>query len=69
MDLLRKVQEIRERYQPIDSPQTQEEVHLHWQALIGNTRIRSQDELDQMLGRLRKSIAPELDQQKIVIID
>ena len=46
MNLLRKVQEIRERYQSPDSSQ-QEEIHLHWQALIGSTRIRSQDELDQ----------------------
>ena len=68
MNLLRKVQEIRERYQPSD-PSQQEEIHLHWQALIGSTRIRTQDELDQMLGNLRKSIAPELEQQKIVVID
>ena len=69
MNLVRKVQEIRERYQPPDSLASQEEIHLHWQALVGNTRIRSQDELDQMLGKLRKSIVPELEQQKIVIID
>ena len=68
MNLLRKVQEIRERYQPPDSSQ-QEEIHLHWQALIGSTRIRSQDELDQMLGKLRSSITLELEQQKIVVID
>jgi hypothetical protein len=68
MNLLRKVQEIRERYQQPDSP-TKQEVHLHWQALIGSTRIRTQDDLDQMLGNLRKSIAPELEQQRIVVID
>ena len=68
MNLLRKVHEIRERYQPADAP-SHVEVHMHWQALIGSTRIGSQDELDQMLGKLRKSITPELEQQKIVVID
>ena len=68
MNLLRKVQEIRERYQSPDSSQ-QEEIHLHWQALIGGARIRSQDDLEQMLGKLRTSIKLELEQQKIVVID
>jgi hypothetical protein len=68
MNLVRMVQEIRERYHSPDSSQ-QEEIHLHWQALIGSTRIRTQDELDQMLGNLRTSIAPELERQKIVVID
>ena len=69
MNLLRKVQEMRARYQPIDTSSTQEEVHLHWQNLVGGARISSQNELEQMLGKLRLSIAPELEQQKIVIID
>jgi hypothetical protein len=69
MNLLRKVQEIRVRYQPINSPPTQEEVHLHWQALVGGARISSQDDLEEMLGKLRTCITPELEQQKIVIID
>ena len=68
MNLLRKLQELRERYGPIDQKPPQE-VHLHWQALLGGTRLSSQDDLEQMLGRLRMSIAPELEQQKIVIID
>jgi hypothetical protein len=42
---------------------------MHWQALIGSTRIRTQDDLDQMLGKLHTSIAPELEQQRIVVID
>jgi hypothetical protein len=68
MNLLRKIQEIRERYQP-SNPPPQEEVHLHWQALVGSTRLHTQDDLDQMLGKLRTSIAPVLERQKIVVID
>jgi hypothetical protein len=68
MNLLKKVQEIRARYQPIDQKPLQE-VHLHWQALVGTSRISSQDDLEQMLGKLRTCIAPELEQQKIVIIE
>ena len=68
MNLQRKVQEMRARYQPINPPPSQE-VHLRWQDLLGTSRISSQDDLEQMLGKLRTSIAPELEQQKIVIID
>ncbi len=68
MNLQRKVQEMRARYQPKD-PLPVQEVHWHWQDLLGTSRIRSQDDLEQMLGKLRACIAPELEQQKIVIIE
>ena len=63
MNLVRKVQEIRERYQPPDSSQ-QEEIHLHWQALVGSTRIRSQDDLDQC-SAICAIYRTELEQQKM----
>lgn len=68
MNLQRNVQEMRARYQPINPPPSQE-VHLRWQDLLGGARISSQNELEQMLGKLRTCIAPELEQQKIVIIE
>ena len=68
MNLQRKVQEMRARYQPKD-PLPSQEVHLHWQDLLGTSRISSQDDLEQMLGKLRTCIAPELEQQKIVVIE
>jgi hypothetical protein len=68
MNLQRKVQEMRARYQPIDQ-KPQQEIRLYWQDLVGTSRISSQDDLEQMLGKLRTSITPELEQQKIVIIE
>ena len=68
MNLQRKVQEMRARYQPKD-PLPLQEIHLRWQDLLGTSRISSQDDLEQMFGKLRTCIAPELEQQKIVIID
>jgi hypothetical protein len=62
------VQEVRVRYQPKVSLPPQE-IHLRWRELVGEARISSQDELEQLLVRLRGCIAPELEQQKIVIID
>jgi len=69
MNLQRKVQEMRARYQPKDPLQPSQEVHLHWQDLLGTARISSHDDLEQMLGKLRTCIAPELEQQKIVVIE
>ncbi len=69
MNLQRKVQEMRARYQPKDPLQPSQEVHLHWQDLLGTSRISSQDDLEQMLGKMRTCIAPELEQQKIVVIE
>ena len=68
MNLLKKVQEIHARYQPIDSSPLQE-IHLHWQDLVGDARISSQDELEQMLGKIREQITAELEQYKIIIFD
>jgi len=68
MNLQRKVQEMRTRYQHTESP-TRQEVHLHWHDLIGVARIGSHDDLEQVLAKLRISIAPELEQQKIIFID
>ena len=68
MNLQRKVQEMRARYQPKD-PLPSQEIHLHWQDLLGTSRISSQDDLEQMLGKLRECITPELEQQKIVVIE
>ncbi len=68
MNLQMKLRDMRVRYQSKDSPLLQE-VHLHWQDLVGGARISSQDDLEQVLGKLRTSIVPELEQQKIVIID
>jgi hypothetical protein len=68
MNLQKKVQEMRARYLPKD-PLPPVEMHLHWQELVGEARLSSQDDLEQMFTRLRMRIAPELEQQKIVIID
>ncbi len=68
MDVQRKVQEMRARYQPKDLPAAQE-IHLRWQELAGAARIASSDEMEQVLTRLRAGIAPELERQKIVIIE
>ena len=68
LNLQRKVQEMRARYQPKD-PLPSREIHLHWQDLLGTSRLSSQDDLEQMLGKLRTCIAPELEQQKIVVIE
>jgi len=68
MNLQKKVQEMRGRYQS-KAPQLPEEVHLRWQELLGPARIGTQDDLEQVLAKLRVGIAGELEQQKIVIID
>ena len=68
MNLQRKVQEMRARYQPINPPPSQE-VHLRWQELLGTSRISSQDDLEQMLGEIRGHITAELEQHKIIIFD
>ena len=68
MNLQMKVQEMRVRYQPKD-PLPSREIHLHWQDLVGTSRLSSQDDLEQMLGKLRTGITPELEQQKIVVIE
>ena len=68
MNLQKKVQEMRGRYQS-KAPQQPEEVHLRWQEVLGPTRIGTQDDLEQVLAKLRVGIAGELEQQKIVIID
>src|SRR5260370_37151189 len=67
MNLQKKVQEMRARYLPKD-PLPPEEMHLHWRELVGEARLSSQDDLEQMGTRLRMRIAPELEQQKIDII-
>ena len=68
MNVQRKVQEMRLRYQP-EIPQPSQEVRLRWQEVLGSARICSQDDLEQMLGKLRACVAGELEQQKIVIIE
>ena len=68
MNLQQKILEIRARYQQRESS-TPQEVHLHWRELVGAAHIGSRDDLEQMLARLRTSIEPELEQQKIIIID
>jgi len=68
MNVQKKVQEMRARYLPKD-PLPPEEMHLHWRELVGEARLSSQDDLEQMFTRLRMRIAPELEQRKIVIID
>ena len=68
MNLQKRVQEVRARYQP-KVPLPPQEIHLRWRELVGEARISSQDDLEQMLVRLRRCIAPELEQQKIVIIE
>src|SRR5438876_1071442 len=68
MNLQMKVQEMRGRYQSM-APQLPQEIHMHWQELLGPARIGSQDDLEQVLAKLRVGIASELEQQKIVIID
>jgi hypothetical protein len=68
MNMQRKVQEMRARYQPKD-PSPAQEIRLRWQELAGAARIASSDELEQVLTRLRAGIAPELERQKIVIIE
>ena len=68
INMQKKIQEMRVRYQPKDPPPTQE-IRLYWQKLAGATRIASSDELERVLTRLRAGIAPELEQQKIVIIE
>ena len=68
MNVQRKVQEMRLRYQP-ETPQLPQEIHLRWQEVLGPARISSQAELEQVLSRLRTSVAGELEQQKIVVIE
>jgi hypothetical protein len=68
MNLQRKVQEMRARYQP-ELPQLPQEMHTSWQALLGPARIGSADDLDHLLQKLQTCVADALEQQKIVIID
>jgi hypothetical protein len=68
MNVQKKVQEMRLRYQP-ETPQLPQEIHMHWQEVLGPARISSQDDLEQVLKKLRTCVAGELEQQKIVIID
>jgi hypothetical protein len=68
MNLQRKVQEMRTRYQPEAAPLPQE-IHLSWQELFGPARIGSPDDLEHLVKKLRTCVAGELEQQKIVIID
>jgi hypothetical protein len=68
MNVQKKVQEMRLRYQP-ETPQLPQEVHLRWQDVLGPARIGSQDDLEQVLKKLRAHVAGELVQQKIVIIE
>jgi len=68
LDVQKKVQEMRQRYQS-ETPQLPQEIHLRWQEVLGLARISSQDDLEQVLNKLRISVAGELGQQKIVIIE
>jgi hypothetical protein len=68
MNLQKKVQEMRLRYQPRASQQP-EEIHMHWQELLGSARISSQDDLEKVLATLRMGVAGELAQQKVIVID
>ena len=52
MNLQRKVQEMRERYQPKD-PSLSQKSSPALASPAWNTRISSQDDLEQMLGKLR----------------
>ena len=44
-------------------------MHLRWQDLVGETRIASSDELEQILNRLRGQIAAELEQRRAVLVE
>jgi hypothetical protein len=68
MNLQKKVHEMRLRYQP-ETPPPAQEIHLRWQDVLGPARISSQDDLEQVLKKLRTHVAGELVQQKIVIIE
>ncbi len=68
MNVQRKVQEMRLRYQP-ETTQPPQEIHQRWQEALGPVRISSQDELEQVLKKLRTYIAGELEQRKIIILD
>lgn len=68
LHLQKQLQEIRVRNQPSIPAQLQE-IHLRWQDLLGQVRIGSTDDLEEMLQRARRRIVSELEQQKAIIIE
>ena len=51
MNLQRKVQEMRVRYQP-KTLQQPEEIHLHWHDLLGSARISSPGRPGECVGNV-----------------
>ncbi len=68
LDLSKKVQEIRARYQTEGQVQSQE-VYMSWHNLLGQQRISSPDDLKQIIETLQRHVYTELEQQHIVIIE
>lgn len=72
VNLPNNVREVRMRYQlkATDAPQVPQELHLTWRDVMGGAvRISSQQDVERVVGILRKYVASELDQQKSIIIE
>lgn len=68
LDLPKKVQEIRARYQTSQPAQPQE-IYMNWRNILGQRRITSPDDLKPIIETLQRHIDTELEQHHIVIID
>jgi hypothetical protein len=69
LNLPKKVQEIRARYQP-EAPALQpEEVYMQWQNILGQRRITSPEDLKHIIETLQRCVYTELEKHHIVIIE
>lgn len=68
LDLPKKVQEIRARYQTSQPVQPQE-IYMNWRNILGQRRISSPDDLKPIIETLQRHVYTELEQHHIVIIE
>ena len=73
VNLPNKLREVQLRYQPKVTETQQDvpqEVRLTWRDVMGGSiRITSHDDIERVIGILKKNIIPELGQQKSIIIE
>jgi hypothetical protein len=70
LDVSKKVQEIRARYQTSEEPPAQpEEIYMSWHSILGQRRITSLDDLKSIIESLQQHVYTELERHHIVIIE
>jgi hypothetical protein len=74
MEMGRKLREISQRYQTTSTPEAAAPtepsiVHIRWQSLLGERRISSPAELQQVVDALQSLVYNELEQRHIVILE